>query len=236
MRKYLLTIASIGLLYCSAQNQTISMQSDFQLFAQGASTGLNSSSLVSFTRKEETVGCQFLFKNWAKGMVTNKQGVSFSNGLFNYDKINKNLYILKGDTTFLVDKYQIQSVMLHDDANTDNYVLEKIPSLKTDDLYIVISKGAKYSLMKSVETKLVLADFHTNGLISSGNKYDEFKDEYKYFVVFPDSASHDVSLKKKSIKSIFDTEKEKVDSFFKEHSGDELNENFLSRLITSLNQ
>ena len=189
-----------------------------------------------FMRKGNVVGSQFLFKTWAKGIVTNKEGVSFTDGLFNYDKIHKNLYILKNDTTFLVNKFQLQLIRLHDEGDSNSYVLEKIPSLKTDDLYIVVTKATKYSLLKSVETKLILADYQTNGIVSSGKEYDEFKDEYKYFVLFPDGLSHDISLKKKSVKSVLEVEKDKVDQFYKANAADEQNENFLSRLITSLNQ
>src|SRR5258705_1120531 len=86
MRKYLiLSVCGMICLPCMAQNRTVSLQNDFQLFSQGAASGVNSSSLPVFNRKQETVGSQFLYKNWVKGMVTNRQGISFSNGLFNYD-------------------------------------------------------------------------------------------------------------------------------------------------------
>ena len=189
-----------------------------------------------FNKKANVVGSQFLFKDWAKGMVVNKQGVGFTDGLFNYDKIHKNLYVFKNDTVFLIDKYQLQTIRLHDESDSNRYVLEKIPSLKTDDLYFVVSKGTKYSLLKAVETKFILANYQTNGIVSSGNDYDEFKDEYKYFVLFPDGSSHDISLKKKSVKTVLEVEKDKVDQFYKANAADEQNENFLSRLITSLNQ
>jgi len=189
-----------------------------------------------FTKTGNVVGSQFLFKDWAKGMVVNKQGVGFTDGLFNYDKIHKNLYVFKNDTIFLVAKYQLQTIRLHDESDSNSYVLEKIPSLKTDDLYFVVSKGTKYSLMKEVTTKFINANYQTNGIVSSGNMYDEFKDEYRYFVIFPDGSSHEVSLKKKSIKSVLEAEKEKVDQFYKANADDEQNESFLSRLIASLNQ
>jgi hypothetical protein len=130
----------------------------------------------------------------------------------------------------------LQTIRLHDEGDSNSYVLEKIPSLKTDDLYIVVSRGTKYSLLKEVTTKFINANFQTNGIVSSGNDYDEFKDEYKYFVIFPDGSAHDISLKKKSIKNVLEAEKEKVDQFFKANASDEQNESFLSRLISSLNQ
>ena len=236
MRNSIMFIGGLMFLHCNGQNRTVSLQSDFQQFTQSSSGNLNStSSLPVFNRKEATVGSQFLYNYWAKGMVTNKQGVSFTEGLFNYDKINKNLYILKGDTTFLIAKYQIQTIRLYGNGDT-NYVLEKIPSLKTDDLYIVVSPGTKYSLLKSVETKLVLADFHTNGIYTSGKMYDEFRDDFKYTIVFADGSAHPVALKKKALKTLLDTETARIDQFYKEHAADELDEAFYSKLMTFLNQ
>jgi len=236
MRIKLLSLATIifSVTSANAQFNHTATTGDMRNFASQTSIVFERN---PFSKKGNVVGSQFLFKDWASGMVTNKEGISFTDGLFNYDKINKNLYIFKNDTIFLVNKFQLQTIRLRDMTDSAvRYVLEKIPSLKTDDLYIVVSKGTKYSLLKEVTTKFIVANYQTNGIASSGNMYDEFKDEYKYFILFPDGSSHPVSLKKKSVKAVLEGEKEKVDGFYKANGEAEQNENFLSRLITSLNQ
>jgi hypothetical protein len=236
MRKKL--FASVGVVFilssAKAQGGHTGTTGDMRNFASQTSVVVQRTPFSN--QKSNTIGSQFLFKDWATGMVTNKEGVSFSGGLFNYDKINKNLYILKDDTTFLINKFQLQTIRLHDlaDSNT-RYVLEKIPSLKTDDLYFVVAKGNKYSLVKEIRTKFIAADYQSNGIVSSGNMYDEFKDEYKYYIIFPNGSAHDVSLKKKSIKNALEAEKDKVEQFYKANPDEDQTENFLSRLITSLN-
>ena len=48
---------------------------------------------------------------------------------------------------------------------------------------------------KQNHTKFIKADFHTNGLMDSGNPYDEYLDESTYIVRFPNGERETVVLK-----------------------------------------
>jgi len=208
---------------------------DWRNFAEETQVTLQ---LYPFGKKTNTVGSQFLFDDWVKGKVINTNGVEFTDGLYNFNKVSQNLYVEMKDTAntvaFLVDREQLKSISLSDGIHT--YLLEKVPALDAGSFYSVLAKGNKYSLYSQVKTKFIASDYETNGIVTSGNTYDEYKDEVSYWVVFADGSAHEISLKKKSIKNVLDAEKEKVDQFYKANADQDQNENFLSRLIASLNQ
>ena len=191
-----------------------------------------------FGNKPNTVGSQFLFTDWVKGKVINVNGVEFSDGYYNFNKVSQNLYVQIKDTVstvaFLVDKDQLKSISLSD--GMQSYQLEKVAGLDPEIFYNVLVKGNKYSLYSETKTKFIPSDFETNGLVTSGNNYDEYKDAVTYWVMFADGKFHEVTLKKKSIKSVFEAEKDKVEQFYKTSSILESNEVFLQSLVNFLNQ
>ena len=78
----------------------------------------------------------------------------------------------------------------------------QVPSV--DDRHYVeqLSAGKRYSIYKVINTKLVRANFFTDGVITSGNKYDEYVDDPDYYVIKGTSGTpQKISLKKKALKN-----------------------------------
>ena len=240
-RKLFVLAAILSIALISQAQQGIQAQpgdhqlGDWRNFAEQTQVTLQ---LHPFSSRPNTVGSQFLFADWVKGEVININGMQFTEGLYNFNKVSQNLYVQMKDTintvAFLVDREQLKSIYLSD--GIQSFQLEKVPALDPASFYTVLAKGNKYSLYSQVKTKFIGSDFETNGIVSSGNTYDEYKDAVSYWVVFADGSSHEVSLKKKSIKNVFAGEKEKVDQFYKANGDQQQDENFLSRLVSSLNQ
>lgn len=229
----------------SAQNSFQETQSQTQTpitLYEAAQSSFNYSSLPSvptFSSKAQTIGSQYLFETWVPGSVIDYNGVEFSEGyLFNYNKITQNIYIRLKDSAaaFLVHKNLLRSVMFLDGSN--KIIFEKVASLDSNNFYHVLSKGPKYSLYKFTRTNFIASNFFTNGVSSSGNMYDEFKDESTYYLVTTDGKTSIVPLKRKSVKSLFAAEKEKVNSFFRENDTVEnsFGEKFLGDLVNYLNR
>jgi len=193
----------------------------FQGLYSGAfsSFGNNIPSVPTFTSKNQTIGNQYLFENWVKGTLVDVDGKVFSDGyLFNYNKVNQNIYFRLKDSAvaFLVNKSLVKSITLSDGLKT--YTLEKVPAIDNENLYATLVKGHKYSLYSLTNTKFIAANFFTNGISSTGNMYDEFKDEVKYFLVTADGSKKEVPLKRKAVRKLLEAEKQKVDEFFKHHN------------------
>lgn len=203
---------------------------DFESFS--ATSNPLSTTFKTFTLKD-AAGTKYLFKDWVKGSVTNKAGKTFEDGAFNFDKVNQALYLKLKDPSsiFVVNKDQLVTIALTD-GNT-SYLLKKIPSLDTSNFYNELVNG-KYSLYSLIKTEFIPANYQTNGIVSSGNLYDEYKDHITYYVVFPDGSAQEVLLKKKAIKSLFDHQGAKTDNFFRNNDQLEVDENFLTLLIEYL--
>jgi len=227
----MLTIASFSVNAQQAFHAEPTLQTT--TFFEGNSTTVNR---MPFAPAKSTVGTRFLFSDWVKATVVDNSGGSVSQGLFNFDKVGQNLYMQLPDTNAVlhIDKRQVKSVTLTD--GTVTYVLKKIPELDTNNFYNALVEGDKYSLYRHTKTTFVPSDYTSNGIVTTGNLYDEYKDEIAYYVIFPNGSAHETSLKKKSVKSLFGAEKTKVDNFFKAFSGEAFDEKMLSLLVEQLNQ
>ena len=191
---------------------------------------------MPFAPAKSTVGTRFLFSDWVKATVVDNSGTRFSNGLFNFDKVGQNLYMQLPDTNAVlhVDKHQVKSISFSDGAVT--YMLKKVPALDTNYFYNALVEGNKYSLYRLTKTTFIPSNYQSNGIVTTGNLYDEYKDEVTYYVIFPDGSAHETSLKKKSVKSLLAAEKAKVDNFFKAFSDQAFDEEMFTLLVQSLNQ
>jgi hypothetical protein len=194
-------------------------------------------SVPDFTTKAQTVGSQYLFETWVGGNVTDLEGHSFSEGyLFNYNKVTQNLYIRVRDSALalLVPKEQLKQISLSDGLNS--YQLQRVASLDSNQFFNVLVRGEKYSLYSLVKTRFVASEFFTNGVSSSGNPYDEFRDERIYYVQFANGRIQELPLKRKAVKAVFESEKEKVSAFFRNYNDADhpFDEVFLKSLVEYL--
>jgi hypothetical protein len=204
-----------------------------------ASFGGNSrTQLPSFETKPGTVGSEFLFDSWVNGTLENNEGEVFSEGyFFNFSKATQNVYLrLKNsDFVFLIKKNRLRSVRLTDGINLFSF--EKTASLDSNRLYSVLVRGKKYSLYSLKRTSYFAADFINTGVENSGNKYNEYKDYTFYYLVDSAGKVTELPLKKKTLTSLLEFEKEKVDQYFSKYDNAAypFDENFLRSLVESLN-
>jgi hypothetical protein len=217
------------------------VQNDFQNYARTESSRNYTGSYLSvFLNKENTVGSRYLFDRWVKGKIVSLQDVVISNDsfLFNYDKVSRILIATPDKQNIIeINLNVVKSFTLTD--SDEEMVFEKMPMINDRDFFIGLVKNKdKYSLYKMVKTKFEKANYTTNGIFESGKKYDEFIDEFEYYIVFPgEKEFKKIGLKRKSIKEVLVKEEKKVKEYFS--NGNEaatIDESFLKGLITFLNQ
>ena len=240
---YFIAIAiAIGQL-ANAQNdaeRANTLQNDFANFAKSDNSLAFTAGLVpTFTTKEETVGSRYLFTKWVNGSVVNSHDSVFAKPslLFNYDKVSKKLLLTENKSTAIeVFLDQIKSFTLKDDNK--EYDFERVPVINSSDFFRALVKNeSKYSLYGLMQTKFIKANYSTNGISESGNKFDEYKDEVTYYIVLPGGKEFKkVELKKKSIKQTLNADAAKVNDYFSAHEQDAVNEDFLVNLVKNLNQ
>ncbi len=205
----------------------------------GSGKVYNGSALPVFMPKDETKGTQYLFEKWVPGIVLNEKGEQIKNDLYlyNYDKMGKALLFTQDQLNIIeLDMKTVNgfSLLYKDEPRT--YL--KMTVLDKADYYQLLSASAtKYALYKRTTTKFVKANYVSTGLTSSGNNYDEFLDDNRYFVyTTKDKNFVAIDLKKKSIKAVLENEKPKLDEWFSQNSNADIDENFLKGLINFLNK
>ncbi|SDQ00900.1 hypothetical protein SAMN05428975_5546 [Mucilaginibacter sp. OK268] len=190
------------------------------------------------TGQEGLHGSRFLFNDWVHGFaITPQDSLKQSDVyLFNYDKVGGNLIFTRNKTTaMLVVKQEIKGFTLFDE-NAVPYVFEDVPAINAKRYVEVLSTGKKYKIYKDLGTTFIKANFVTNGITSSGNNYDEYKDESVYYVVqLPGGKPQKIELKAKAIKQAFVADADKVKKFFSDNEGD-IDDNYLKALGDYLNQ
>jgi hypothetical protein len=83
----------------------------------------------------------------------------------------------------------------------------------------------------------VRSNYISNGLVESGNNYDEYVDKQTYYWVDQKNEKAGIfELKKKSIKEAFASEAAKVDAYFSLHKHEDVDDNFVKKLIIYLNR
>ena len=215
-----------------------SVETDFQNYIRAESGHVNSGSgFPVFRIKEDTKGNRYLFERWVDGSVTGTDSVVYKSSkfLFNYDKVGRKLFMMIDSTTTMeLSSKEIAGFSLKDD--TTEYHFERLKNSTDLNFYQPVYKNEKgYSLYKLLSTKLVQADYQTNGITETGNKYDEFVDEQQYFILSSKGELMKIECKKKSIEKVLQNESSKVDAFFKDHKGDKIDETFVTDLLKSIN-
>jgi len=214
-----------------------SVETDFQNYIRAESGRVNTGSAFPVFRiKEDTKGNRYLFEKWVDGSVTGTDGVLYKSSkfLFNYDKVGRKLFMLIDSTTMELSSKEIAGFSVKED--TTEYHFERLKNTTDLNFYQPIYKDEKgYSLYKLLSTKLVQADYQTNGITATGNKYDEYVDEVQYYILSSKGELMKIELKKKSIEKVLENESSKVDAYFKDHKGDKVDEAFVAVLLKSIN-
>jgi len=118
-----------------------------------------------------------------------------------------------------------------------DYSFEKIPWISNNFFLIPIIKSEKgYSLYKRLLTKLVRADYSNEGYFTTGKKFDEFIDDYEYYLVLPGNTDYrKMYLKESNIRRVLKYELALLNEFFSMHEND-INEQSLIGIIQYINE
>jgi hypothetical protein len=185
-------------------------------------------------------GPNYLFdKEWVKAklLTANNSIISNDSFLFNFEKIDQRLLVTTDfKKVYQIDWREFKAILFywHDTA----YVFKHIYFVSNKDLFQVLINGkSKYSLYKTIHTKVVKGSY---GATSFGKSSDKYLDIPEYCILFPDREYRKVRfLKRSAIEKIFELkpDSEIVDDYLKMTGyRDQYDENDLMRLITYLNK
>jgi hypothetical protein len=182
--------------------------------------GINQFGSITFTNVKETRGSRFLFNQWVHGYLVKMNGdiIQTPALLLNYDKMTGDLFLTENLTSVMVgDKNSVKSFVLISPQD-QRYTFERMLGISPDLYSQVLSAGPKYKLYKLIKTKFVPSNYKTDGIVTTGNTYDEYADESSYYVMnLTTTFFQPLILNKKSIRAIFATEGNKADDFLATH-------------------
>jgi hypothetical protein len=188
--------------------------------------------------KEETHGSRYYSKDWGNGYVINTEDKKINNAalLFNYNKVTGDLLLTHDKkTAIIVNRDQIKSFTLYDATNNE-HTFEIIPQIDEAHSVEVLVNGDKYKIYKLTKTKFIPSNYTTNGLVSSGNSYDEYADENTYYLLAANNQMQKLTLKRKVIKHAFGNDENKADTFFSKNNSGNIDDQFLKDLGNYMNQ
>lgn len=192
-----------------------------------------------FNPKEETQGSRYLFKDWVAGWVINTTNEMIKNPhyVYNYDKMGGGLLATKdGHSAIEVNRDIVKYFSLVGE-NGDTVTFANIPLLDRTHYVQVISEGNKFGIYKVVKTKFEKANYTTDGVMSQGNNFDSYTDEYSYYMIDAQSGkAQPIALKRKAIKSLFTADVTKVNKFIEDHAADNIDDNYLRNLGIYMNE
>ena len=189
-------------------------------------------------RKANMVGSRYQFGTFTHGFFTDTKGRQIYNRyyLFNYEKISGYLLMTVDRSNIMkIDKDQIKSFTLYDNSD-QRHEFERLPAVDTDHFAQVLANGDRYKIYKLTKTQYEPSDVVHTAAGTSGKEYDEYVDDNEYYLLDVKSKQlKKLSLKKKSIKTDFAKEEDKVNKFMSENSGS-IDDAYLSNLGSYMNR
>jgi len=175
-------------------------------FSQTLAISGSASDMPIFRPVEETRGSRYLFDDWVQGFVLSPDGTTYKDPAygFEYDKIEGGLLLTQDKKSVIrVDNSKIKSFTLYDKQNQAK-VFVLVPQIDPVHYVQVIAEGTKYKIYKLTKTQFVKNNYHTDGIATTGNNYDEYVDDNTYYVSnVPNNQLKELSLKRKAIKAVF---------------------------------
>jgi hypothetical protein len=197
---------------------------------------LSNGNLYAYSTNFTIKGTRFLFDDWVRGTIVKNSGEEINGNIyyFNFDKITNNLLVTV-DKEQIIEVYKdsIQSFSFREKGEL--FAFEKFPTIERYRFVRVLIKDIdKYSLYKSMHTKFVGSDFETNGLVETGNPYDEYVDSHKYYIVYKGEV-RPVELKFSSIKKALKENASMAKDYYANHVLDEIDEAYLAGIVEYVN-
>lgn len=242
MRKliYLAFVSTGFLSNAFSQNAVEKTFKDFSQYSP--SSFMNGGVIFSFNNKDNTKGKRYYYDGWVKGSLISEKGaiINSQKYLFNLDKLNSSLLVTEDKQNIIqVDNTEIRYFTLINGVDSSSF--ERVDMIDPKVYLRIVAKkgtGFGYTLYKSIHTTFVKANYVSDGLMESGNPYDEYVDAEQYYVVLPEGKEFRPlsSLKSKAIRAAFKGQEKKVNEYFDQHADQNIDEFFLKGLTDYINQ
>ena len=233
MKTWLLLV-SILVINSNYAQTPIGISNDIKNFA--LADGRTHSQTITTFSNPTVRGTQYLFDQWTAGSVTTTDNITFNNSyLFNFDKLNQNLYAKftnQQDMSVLLDKGKVKTFTI----GTQDYINASIVDPKAHEVFyqVLVNDSLKVSLFKFKKTRFEKADPTNLMNIKTGNLGSQYVEDITYFAIIKGELKK-INLSENSMRKTFKDKNDKVESFFSLNPNREVDETVLVDLVKYLN-
>jgi hypothetical protein len=167
------------------------------------------------TREIETKGSRFFNSEYAHGEVTMRNGRKYgSELLYKFDALENTVQIkMRNGQEISLPSNEIETFRLHFPTDTLIFFRSEIPNDKGKErLFLILYATKEYKLIKLPAKRFRTVNNKTP--YATGEIYDEFKDDSKYFLKLGTGAFTEVSLSKKSLTKAIPSRKAALQKLF----------------------
>ena len=165
-------------------------------------------------------GTPYMFNEWKPGNIYLNDNTYINDVNIKYNIYTDDLLYLhsKSGDSLIIDRSLINSFEITDD-NSGNLLLFKDISLRPDknvkSTFVKVLYYDKSKFIIKYTKTFIKADY--KGAYSAGRKYDEYIDDYQYYIIKDSNNPVKIKLNKKSVVKILSDRKNKIESYINEH-------------------
>ncbi len=170
---------------------------------------------------EGVKGTPYLFDEWKLGNIYLNDNTYINSVNIKYNVYTDDVLYLNSTSgdSLIIDRSVIKSFEINDD-NSGNMLLFREISLRPDKkerntfIKVIYENKSKF-IIKYTKT-FIKADY--KGAYSAGRKYDEYVDDYQYYIVTNPDNPAKIKLNRKSVVKALSDREDKIMAYMNEHN------------------
>jgi len=228
---FLLLINSAALSFAQDGRSLVGTEENLRNISRSASFVMTTNMDALY---EGIKGTPYLFNEWKQGNIylndnTYINGVNIKYNIYTDDVLY--LHSKSGDS-LIIDRSLINSFEISDDNSNNLVLFEEIslrPNKNDKSTFVKVIYDDKTKFIIKYTKTFIKADY--KGAYSAGRKYDEYIDDYQYYIIKNSDNPVKIKLNKKSVVKALSDKENKIKSYLNEHSLNLNNEDDIAELL-----
>jgi hypothetical protein len=179
-------------------------------------------------------GTPYLFNEWKQGNIYLNDNTYINDVNIKYNIYTDDILYLnsKSGDSLIIDRSLINSFEIAGD-NSNNLLLFKEINLKPGksdkSTFVKVIHDGKSKFIVKYSKTFIKADY--KGAYSAGRKYDEYTDDFQYYIIKNESNPDKIKLNKRSVTKVLSDKDDKIKFYLDEHKLALDNEDDVAKLL-----
>ena len=165
---------------------------------------------------EGVKGTPYLYDQWKPGNVYLTDNTLIKNVYIKFNIYSDDLLYLNSTSgdSLIINQSLIQKFEIFDELSRDSVLMEEMrlkPGKSEKKTFVRVIYGGKSKFTVKYIKTFIRA--HYKGAYAAGNKYDEYTDDYQYYIMNNENKLTKLKLNKKSVIKILSDKEDKIKAF-----------------------